>query len=71
MLYKKYHRNYVRKFKKGAIVSFDYGEYVVIEEPFIDKDGILIKALNWYNSGVFLFVVFISGRLRNAIQEIS
>lgn len=67
MLYKKYHRLYVKQFKKGATVYLGGGEYVVIGEPFIDKDGILIKALNWYKSGVFMFIVFISGRLRNAV----
>lgn len=66
MLYKKYHRSYVKQFKKGATVYL--GEKcVVIGEPFIDKDGILIKAMNFYKSSVFMFVVFISGRLRNAI----
>jgi len=67
MLYKKYHRSYVKQFKKGVTVYLSGGKYLVIGEPFIDKDGILIKAMNYYNSGVFMFVVFISGRLRNAV----
>lgn len=38
MLYKKYHRSYIRQFKKGIkiIIGCEYGE--VIEEPSIDKD---------------------------------
>ena len=41
MLYKKYHRNFIRQFKLGTkiIIGYEHGE--VIEEPSIDKD-------NWY-----------------------
>lgn len=39
MLYKKYHRNFVRRFKKGAILIFDLGmSDEIILEPFIDRD---------------------------------
>lgn len=39
MLYKKYHRNYISQFKKGAILMFDIGGGdKIISEPFIDSD---------------------------------
>ena len=56
MLYKKYHKNYVRQFKKGAVVEinevFGIGNgsmnyYEVTKDPFRDiiyGDGIFISA---------------------------
>ena len=35
MLYKKYHRNFVSQFKKGAKVVLDCLEFVVDSSPFI------------------------------------
>ena len=53
MLYKKYHRDYVRQFRKGSIVRFskyfgcggmDY--YEVTKDPsFNNRDGIFIRAI--------------------------
>lgn len=46
MLYKKYHRNYIRQFKKGAKVTYkNNSQYevveIVIKEPFIFWDGVI------------------------------
>lgn len=39
MLYKKYHRNFVKQFRRGAILMFDIGEGdKIISKPFIDSD---------------------------------
>ena len=35
MLYKKYHRNYVKQFKKGAKIVLDCLEFVVDSSPFV------------------------------------
>lgn len=79
MLYKKYHRNFVRQFKKGTKVNIRYNKYpnhdFIMEEPFIEHSwGINIidnKDCKWT-------LVFLSGKIdcsikieENVIQEIS
>ena len=48
MLYKKYHRQYVREFKVG--VKFDYKTYrdVVEKEPYYYNGGIHITGNKYY-----------------------
>ena len=51
MLYKKYHRNFVRQFKKGTkFTEFDYKTYrdVVEIEPYYDYGNICINGNRYY-----------------------
>ena len=38
MLYKKYHKNYVKQFKEGAKIVIDCLEFVVDSSPFVTMD---------------------------------
>ena len=49
MLYKKYHRSYVRQFKKGTIIlDEDYEDYKVSVEPYICYDRFKFSFPNYY-----------------------
>jgi len=79
MLYKKYHRNFVRQFKKRTKFRDKYSpcEKDIVEiEPRISKDND-IKILGKYNR-VWVEVVFYNGKIddyikviEDVIQEIS
>lgn len=48
MLYKKYHRNYIRQFKKGTeLISFGEVEVTVLAEPHICCTQTQIKNYHW------------------------
>lgn len=48
MLYKKYHRNYVRKFKKGCeLIIFGEVKVNVLAEPYICCSNNPIKNYHW------------------------
>ena len=75
MLYKKYHRNFVRQFKKGTkIKSADLGYKVVetvIEEAYIFWDGVICIDCEKSRHGL---IPFDDGKLNVGIyvvQEIS
>lgn len=81
MLYKKYHRFYVRQFKKGA--WFRYKDYnnvykdIVEREPYYDG-RYWRRNIRITGSKNDLFLIFPSGQLveveiikRDAVQEIS
>jgi len=36
MLYKKYHKNFVRQFKEGVKIVLDCSEFIVDSSPFVD-----------------------------------
>ena len=42
MLYKKYHRNFVRQFKEGSRYECFSGRYIVNKEPYYRGEEILI-----------------------------
>ena len=63
MLYKKYHRNRVRKFKKGSIIVYRDDEYCEVTiDPFFDKkEGVVIKinCFWWWRA-----IVLVNGKLK-------
>lgn len=63
MLYKKYHRNFVRQFKEGT--EFRYKTYrdVVLKEPHFDYGCIRITGDKYY-----LVLVYSSGRINYNIK---
>ena len=72
MLYKKYHRNYVRKFKKGVEVEFEQDSETierVTSEPSIIKYGKCVYI--GYNN--YWILIESDGKLMNynVIQKIS
>lgn len=85
MLYKKYHRNYVRRFKKGVIAEEYIVEgsetkvikYVVDKEPHIECGNIHCFFSSQTRPGLVVdqIIVLFDGTtfkdLKNAIQEIS
>lgn len=76
MLYKKYHRDYVRQFRKGFIVrvsknfgceAMDY--YEVTKDPSFYRDGIFIRAIRKADKlrrDSSLCLIRIDGVLRNS-----
>lgn len=81
MLYKKYHRNFVRQFKKGVRVKLEFGEITTFREvtanPLIlEGDDIMptciqvpvirVDKLTWSK----LILVFPGGRLDHRIKII-
>lgn len=81
MLYKNYHRNFIRQFKKGVGVKSDYSNdnFIISEvEIFIDYDweiNIIIKdGKKKWGAGLILLDGTINSKVRikeDAIQEIS
>ena len=73
MLYKKFHRNYVRQFKKGTVFSFETHRDVVNKEPYTLIDWgnhIRITGINYD-----LVLIYSNGSInikieKDAIQEI-
>lgn len=79
MLYKKYHRGFVRKFKKGAKINkfgLDERKVEILAKPSIGKiwQGIFIETEPFFDiSGVLrieLTLVFESGRLNRVIKNV-
>lgn len=73
MLYKKYHRNYIKQFKKGT--EFNYKTYrdVVNKEPYTCCGNIRITGINYdlvlvYSDGTTNYNIKIG---KDVIQEIS
>ena len=70
MLYKKYHRNFIRQFKKGVKYECFSGRYIVSKEPYYRGEEIRIidsKCSVWV-------LVCMDGKINkyiNVIQEIS
>lgn len=75
MLYKKYHRNYVSRFKKGTKIKFIYPNYhyfVISEvkrEPFIEEHD-LIKVSNTKPGEENWVVVFPNGEINKNLSVI-
>ena len=78
MLYKKYHRNYIRQFKKGTKFKFFMYEYnscrkervcEIDVEPFIEKLDFLLRSIRVKMKGddnifpVFTTVIYYAGQL--------
>lgn len=75
MLYKKYHRSYVRKFRKGTEFSYKTYRDVVNKEPYtlIGCGNIRITGINYdlvllYSDGTTNYNIEIG---KDVIQEIS
>lgn len=66
MLYKKFHRNYVRQFKKGTEFSYETHRDVVNKEPY--------TLINWGNhiriTGIYygLVLIYSDGRIDYSIK---
>lgn len=78
MLYKKYHRNFVKQFKKGTRFEINKMVCEVVDEPFIDdwpsKIRLGAKTIKG-DSKIQPAVVYTFGKLsiviKNVIQKIS
>lgn len=66
MLYKKYHRNYVRKFKKGVKLRYHYSQVEVTKEPYRFGRSIEIEVDNRY----IWTIVSISGKILYSIYNV-
>lgn len=77
MLYKKYHRSYIKQFKRGSIIrisktfGFEGGfvNYEVTKDPSFNRDGIFIRAIQVADKlrrDSSLCLVRIDGVLRNS-----
>lgn len=80
MLYKKYHRKFVRQFKEGTeFTEFDHITYrdVVEREPFSDYGNICMTGNKYYFILVFSYgttnhkIYIIKIKKKDVIQEIS
>lgn len=77
MLYKKYHRNYVRRLKKGTKFKFNYSPTIfsVMDEPVIAGDKLLcIRVKCWDNliknfSYTFITLILCTGRFTGIVDK--
>ena len=73
MLYKKYHRNFVRQFKKGIVFKWNRSLSVVMKEPYYDNKDIFVTDKKYYS----WILVSRDGsinrdiKVENVVQEIS
>lgn len=67
MLYKKYHRNFVKQFRKGTRFEFEFagGERQVKRNPVISKGCIITF---WGDSVYDLCLVFADGTLADDVE---
>ena len=78
MLYKKYHRNFVRQFKKGTKIKYRYKEGTetierVVTKPFIYRSSIKRKKYCWIElelSNGYLKIIDDKGRKITGYVEI-
>lgn len=81
MLYKKYHRNFIRWFKKGTKFEyfvFVYGKEIMFEvvgKPFISSASPLSIDVSVTKSGIsdlpgYLLLIYLNGRLGICIENI-
>lgn len=72
MLYKKYHRNFVKRFKKGTVFKYNYSPttYSVIDEPIIVLRSISVKCWDNKNfSYTFITLVLCTGRFTGIVDR--
>ena len=75
MLYKKYHRSYIRQFKKGTVFKYNYSPtiYPVIDEPIIVGNklrSISIKCWDNKNfSYTFITLILCTGRFTGIVDK--
>ena len=73
MLYKKYHRNFVKQFRIGTRVKFNFvggKEYQIRQNPFICKgsQGNVIEVYYGKSRNYDLCLVFANGKLVDEIE---
>ena len=77
MLYKKYHRSYVRRFKKGTVFKFNNLPtiYSVMDEPVIAGDKLRCISIKcWDNliknfSYTFITLILCTGRFPGIVDK--
>ena len=70
MLYKKYHRNFVRKFRRGTKVKYYiyFSFYTVVHEPQYSMSNRCIEFLSNNSRDLNWIIVFSSGSISSNIK---